>query len=87
MLIADTIVILWFSTFQVLAEVTLRPQLSDEEIEAARQAVAFELETISMRPEQETILMDMIHAVNNDLYIQFLFYYKTVTKPCLYDES
>ncbi|XP_045760659.1 mitochondrial-processing peptidase subunit alpha [Maniola jurtina] len=47
---------------QVLAEVTLRPQLSTEEIEAARQAVAFELETISMRPEQETILMDMIHS-------------------------
>lgn len=47
---------------QVLAEVTLRPQLSSEEIEAARQAVAFELETLSMRPEQETILMDMIHS-------------------------
>ncbi|XP_068628535.1 mitochondrial-processing peptidase subunit alpha [Battus philenor] len=47
---------------QVLAEVTLRPQLSSDEIEAARQAVAFELETLSMRPEQETILMDMIHA-------------------------
>ncbi|XP_026725925.1 mitochondrial-processing peptidase subunit alpha [Trichoplusia ni] len=46
---------------QVLAEVTLRPQLSSDEIEAARQAVAFELETLSMRPEQETILMDMIH--------------------------
>ncbi|VVC91782.1 unnamed protein product [Leptidea sinapis] len=46
---------------QVLAEVTLRPQLSMEEIEAARQAVAFELETLAMRPEQETILMDMIH--------------------------
>ncbi|KAG6447612.1 hypothetical protein O3G_MSEX005054 [Manduca sexta] len=47
---------------QVLAEVTLRPQLSAEEIEAARQAVAYELETLSMRPEQETILMDMIHS-------------------------
>ncbi|KAM3966585.1 mitochondrial-processing peptidase subunit alpha [Aphomia sociella] len=47
---------------QVLAEVTLRPQLSTEEIEAARQAVAFELDTLSMRPEQETILMDMIHG-------------------------
>lgn len=42
---------------------TLRPQLSSDEIEAARQAVAFELETLSMRPEQETILMDMIHLV------------------------
>lgn len=49
----------------MLAEVTLRPQLSSEEIEAARQAVAFELETLSMRPEQETILMDMIHLVKD----------------------
>lgn len=48
----------------MLAEVTLRPQLSTEEIEGARQAVAFELETLAMRPEQETILMDMIHAVS-----------------------
>lgn len=47
---------------QVLAEVTLRPRLSSEEIEAARQAVAFELQTLAMRPEQETILMDMIHG-------------------------
>lgn len=47
-----------------MAEVTLRPQLSIEEIEAARQAVAFELETLAMRPEQETILMDMIHSVS-----------------------
>ncbi|KAJ2946486.1 hypothetical protein O0L34_g12534 [Tuta absoluta] len=55
---------------QVLAEVVLRPQLSADEIEAARQAVAFELETLAMRPEQETILMDMIHAAaycNNTL--------------------
>ncbi|KAL4706848.1 hypothetical protein ACJJTC_010082 [Scirpophaga incertulas] len=55
---------------QVLAEVTLRPQLSADEMEAARQAVAFELETLQMRPEQETILMDMIHAAaykNNTL--------------------
>lgn len=50
---------------QVLAEVTLRPRLSTDEVEAARQAVAFELETLSMRPEQETILMDMIHAVSS----------------------
>lgn len=28
----------------------------------ARQSVQFELETLNMRPEQEPILMDMIHA-------------------------
>lgn len=62
------------SLFQVLAEVTLRPQLTIDEIESARQAVAFELETLSMRPEQETILMDMIHMVclHNDLIRQCL---------------
>ncbi|XP_050303675.1 mitochondrial-processing peptidase subunit alpha [Anthonomus grandis grandis] len=47
---------------QLLAEATLRPQLTLEEIDAARQAISFELETLHMRPEQETILMDMIHA-------------------------
>lgn len=62
----------YFNTFQVLAEVTLRPQLSTDEIEAARQAVAFELETLSMRPEQETILMDMIHAVSFFVYLPYI---------------
>ncbi|KAF4529979.1 hypothetical protein B566_EDAN015748 [Ephemera danica] len=31
-------------------------------MEGARQAIQFELETLQMRPEQENILMDMIHA-------------------------
>lgn len=47
---------------QLLAEATLRPQITLEEIDGARQAIHFELETLHMRPEQETILMDMIHA-------------------------
>ncbi|XP_077298628.1 mitochondrial-processing peptidase subunit alpha [Arctopsyche grandis] len=47
---------------QVLAEVVLRPILSNEEVEMAQQAVAFDLETLAMRPEQETILIDMIHS-------------------------
>lgn len=46
----------------VLAEVVMRPKLKQEEIENARQAVLFELESLHMRPEQEPILMDMIHA-------------------------
>lgn len=68
---------------QVLAEVTLRPQLSSEEIEAARQAVAFELDTLSMRPEQETILMDMIHAAaykGNTLGLPKICPHETVNK-------
>ncbi|XP_074041811.1 mitochondrial-processing peptidase subunit alpha [Leptinotarsa decemlineata] len=47
---------------QLLSEATLRPRITPDELEGARQAVHFELETLNMRPEQETILMDMIHA-------------------------
>lgn len=47
---------------RVLSEVVLRPQLQDFEVDMARQAVSFELESLNMRPEQEPLLMDMIHA-------------------------
>jgi len=47
---------------QLLGEVVLRPQITPEEIDAARQAISFELEMLGMRPEQETLLMDMVHA-------------------------
>ncbi|XP_057660682.1 mitochondrial-processing peptidase subunit alpha [Diorhabda carinulata] len=47
---------------QLLAEATLRPNITNEELLNAKQAINFELETLNMRPEQETILMDMIHA-------------------------
>lgn len=47
---------------RVLAEVVLRPKLPENEVELAKQAIKFELESLNMRPEQEPILMDMIHA-------------------------
>lgn len=47
---------------RVLAETVLRPKLDANEVDFARQAVQFELETLNMRPEQEPILMDRIHA-------------------------
>lgn len=47
---------------RVLAEAVLRPKLEESEIDFARQAVLFELETLNMRPEQEPILIDRIHA-------------------------
>lgn len=47
---------------RVLSEVVLRPQLQDIEVDLARQAILFELESLQMRPEQEPLLMDMIHA-------------------------
>lgn len=48
----------------------LRPRLPDVEVDLARQSVQFELESLNMRPEQEPLLMDMIHAAayqNNTL--------------------
>lgn len=50
------------SVTRLLADVTLRPTLQEEEVDLARRAVHFELESLNMRPEQDTLLMDMIHA-------------------------
>lgn len=49
---------------ELLGETILRPQITATEIDEARQTINFELETLQMRPEQETLLLDMIHAVN-----------------------
>lgn len=49
---------------RLLGEVVLRPQITAEEVDAARQAINFELEMLNMRPEQEILLMDMVHAVS-----------------------
>ncbi|NXK77792.1 MPPA peptidase, partial [Amazona guildingii] len=46
----------------LLADVALRPRLSDEEIEMTRAAVRFELEDLNMRPDPEPLLTEMIHA-------------------------
>ncbi|XP_047350936.1 mitochondrial-processing peptidase subunit alpha [Vespa velutina] len=54
----------------ILGEIVMRPKITEEEILAARQTVRFEIETLLTRPEQEPILMDMIHAAayrNNTL--------------------
>jgi processing peptidase subunit alpha len=39
--------------------------LLDEEIEMTRMAVRFELEDLSMRPDPEPLLTEMIHAVSH----------------------
>ncbi|XP_003708190.1 mitochondrial-processing peptidase subunit alpha isoform X1 [Megachile rotundata] len=55
---------------QILGDIVLRPQIAQEEVNAARQMIQFELESLLTRPEQEPILMDMIHAAayrNNTL--------------------
>ncbi|XP_011506331.1 PREDICTED: mitochondrial-processing peptidase subunit alpha [Ceratosolen solmsi marchali] len=47
---------------EVLGDIVLRPKLTEEEINTARQVIQFEFETLLTRPEQETLLLDMIHA-------------------------
>ncbi|KAK8749038.1 hypothetical protein OTU49_015653 [Cherax quadricarinatus] len=49
---------------EVLSEVVLRPQLLPEEITDAQMAVSFDLEDLQLRPEKDTLLMEMIHAAS-----------------------
>lgn len=50
------------SVVDVLSEVILQPLLTDQEVYLAGQYITFELENLHSRPEQEPLLMDMIHA-------------------------
>ncbi|ESN93385.1 hypothetical protein HELRODRAFT_186101 [Helobdella robusta] len=55
---------------ELLSQVTLKPSITNEEIEYARQAIEFELESINMRPDPEPLLVELIHSaayVNNTL--------------------
>ncbi|GAB0092781.1 mitochondrial-processing peptidase subunit alpha [Sergentomyia squamirostris] len=47
---------------RILADVVLRPSLQPDEVDIARQTILFELESLKMRPEQDLILTDLIHA-------------------------
>ena len=46
----------------ILSEVVLRPQITDEDLDIARKVISFELQDIDLRPDQETVLMELIHA-------------------------
>lgn len=59
---------------KLLGEVVLRPQITPDELDMARQTIGFELESLAMRPEQETLLTDMIHAVSKVLNINSSWY-------------
>ena len=50
------------SVVKILSEVVLRPKLLQEEVDFAKQIVQFELEDINMRPDQEPLLFEQIHA-------------------------
>ncbi|KAK7095091.1 mitochondrial-processing peptidase subunit alpha-like [Littorina saxatilis] len=46
----------------ILSDVSLRPIITPEELEDTRMAIAFELESLNMRPDPEPLLMELIHA-------------------------
>jgi len=58
------------ATLEVLGDVVLRPLFNSDEMEMVENAIRFELEDIAMRPDQEPLLVEQIHAAafkNNTL--------------------
>lgn len=49
-------------TVEILGETTLRPLFTDEEMELSEMMIRFELEDLAMRPDQEPLLVEQIHA-------------------------
>jgi len=49
-------------TIEILGEVVLRPLFTDEEMEMCEMMIRFELEDLGMRPDQEPLLVEQIHA-------------------------
>ena len=45
-----------------LGDVVLRPRITDEELDFVRHAIRYELEDIGLRPDQEPLLVEAIHA-------------------------
>jgi len=50
------------STMEILADVVLRPQITDEELDMVRQAIRYEIEDGEMNPAQEVFGVEGIHA-------------------------
>jgi len=49
-------------TLEILGETVLRPRFTSEEMEMSEMMIRFELEDLSMRPDQEPLLVEQIHA-------------------------
>ncbi|XP_076455236.1 mitochondrial-processing peptidase subunit alpha-like [Babylonia areolata] len=50
------------SVMDILSDVVLRPLITPEEMEDARMAISFELESLNLRPDPEPLLMELIHS-------------------------
>ena len=46
----------------ILSEVILQPKISDQELDICRQTIAYELEDLNRKPEQEPLLLEQIHT-------------------------
>ena len=50
------------NTIEILGDVVLRPLISDEELDASKSAISFEIEDASLNPMQEAFTVEAIHA-------------------------
>lgn len=50
------------ATVEVLGEVVLRPLFTREELDTCNMIIRYELEDLAMRPDQEPLLVEQIHA-------------------------
>ena len=50
------------ATIDILGDVVLRPQITEEELEVTRMAINYELEDAHLKPDQEPLLVEAIHA-------------------------
>jgi len=50
------------STIEILGDVVLRPVITEEELEASKAAISFEIEDAGLNPMQEAFTVEAIHA-------------------------
>lgn len=48
----------------LLAEAVFRPQITDDELSNARQTILYEMEDLQMRPDKESVILEMIHEAS-----------------------
>lgn len=46
---------------KLLGEAVFRPRLTEDEINNARQTILYEMEDLQMRPDKESVILEMIH--------------------------
>lgn len=49
---------------KLLGEAVLRPRLLEEEVSNARQTILYEMEDLQMRPDKESVILEMVHEAS-----------------------